>query len=74
MVGSVDVLFVDEAGQMSLAKVLAVPHAADSVVLLGDPQQLDQPQQGVHPPGAEVSALAHLINGAQRSNQNKVCS
>jgi hypothetical protein len=61
--GSVDVLFVDEAGQMSLANVLAVSPAAKSIVLLGDPQQLDQPQQGVHPPGAEVSALAHLLNG-----------
>jgi len=61
--GSVDVLFVDEAGQMSLANVLAVSPAAKSVVLLGDPQQLDQPQKGVHPPGAEVSALAHLLNG-----------
>ena len=30
---------------------------------LGDPQQLDQPQKGVHPAGAEVSALAHLQNG-----------
>jgi hypothetical protein len=63
MAGSVDVLFVDEAGQMSLANVLAVSPAARSIVLLGDPQQLDQPQQGVHPPGAEVSALAHLLNG-----------
>jgi uncharacterized protein len=61
--GSVDVLFVDEAGQMSLANVLAVSPAANSVVLLGDPQQLDQPQKGVHPPGAEVSALSHLLNG-----------
>lgn len=32
-------------------------------MLLGDPQQLDQPQKGVHPPGAEVSALEHLLNG-----------
>jgi len=61
--GSVDVLLVDEAGQMSLANVLAISPAAESVVLLGDPQQLDQPQKGVHPPGAEVSALAHLLNG-----------
>jgi uncharacterized protein len=60
--GSVDVLLVDEAGQMSLANVLAVSPAAASVVLLGDPQQLDQPQKGVHPPGAEVSALGHLLN------------
>jgi uncharacterized protein len=62
-IDSVDVLFVDEAGQMSLANLLAISPAAKSVVLLGDPQQLDQPQQGVHPPGAEVSALAHLLNG-----------
>jgi superfamily I DNA and/or RNA helicase len=48
---------------MSLANVLAISPAAESVVLLGDPQQLDQPQKGVHPPGAEVSALAHLLNG-----------
>jgi predicted RecB family nuclease len=63
MANSVDVLFVDEAGQMSLANVLAISQAATSVVLLGDPQQLDQPQKGLHPPGAEVSALSHLLNG-----------
>lgn len=54
---------INEAGQMSLANVLAISPAAESVVLLGDPQQLDQPQKGVHPPGAEVSALAHLLSG-----------
>ena len=63
MANAVDVLFVDEAGQMSLANVLAVSPAATSVVLLGDPQQLDQPQKGVHPPGADISALGHLLNG-----------
>ena len=54
---SVDVLFVDEAAQVSLANVLAVSHAGPSLVLLGDPQQLDQPTQGTHPDGTEVSAL-----------------
>src|ERR1017187_3139148 len=63
MANSVDVLFVDEAGQMSLANVLAMSPAATSIVLLGDPQQLDQPQRGLHPLGAEVSALGHLLNG-----------
>lgn len=58
---AVDVLFVDEAGQMSLANVLAASQAARSVVLLGDPQQLEQPQQGTHPDGAEVSALEHVL-------------
>lgn len=63
MANSVDVLFVDESGRMSLANVLAVSPAATSIALLGDPQQLDQPQKGVHPPGADVSALGHLLNG-----------
>jgi uncharacterized protein len=60
---AVDVLFVDEAGQMSLANVLAVSQAARSVVLLGDPQQLEQPQQGSHPEGTDVSALDHILQG-----------
>ena len=59
--GLLDVLFIDEAGQMSLANLLAMSGAARSIVLLGDPQQLDQPLQGSHPPGADRSALAHLI-------------
>jgi predicted RecB family nuclease len=58
---SVDVLFVDEAGQMSLADVLAVSQAAKSLVLLGDPQQLEQPLQGTHPPGVDASALQHIL-------------
>src|SRR2546428_1648309 len=36
---------------------------ADAVVLLGDPRQLDQPLQGTHPEGTEVSALEHLLRG-----------
>lgn len=62
---AVDVLFIDEAAQMSLANVLAVSQAAGTVVLLGDPQQLEQPTQGSHPEGADVSALHHLLDGHQ---------
>jgi uncharacterized protein len=58
---SLDYLFVDEAGQMSLADVLAVSQAAKNLVLLGDPQQLEQPVQGTHPPGVAVSALQHIL-------------
>jgi predicted RecB family nuclease len=60
---AVDVLFVDEAGQMSLANVLAASQGARSVVLLGDPQQLEQPQQGTHPEGTDLSALEHILQG-----------
>jgi uncharacterized protein len=62
---TLDVLFVDEAGQISLANALAVSQAAKNIVLLGDPQQLDQPQRGSHPEGAEASALEHLLAGAK---------
>ncbi len=64
MIGTVDVLLVDEAGQMALANVLASAPAASGVILLGDPQQLDQPTKGVHPPGTAVSALGHILGGA----------
>ena len=62
---AVDVLFIDEAAQMALANVLAVSQAATSVVLLGDPQQLDQPMQGTHPEGTGVSALHHILGEEQ---------
>ncbi|HLU05708.1 MAG TPA: TM0106 family RecB-like putative nuclease, partial [Woeseiaceae bacterium] len=62
---SVDVLFIDEAGQMSLADVLAVAGGARSLVLLGDPQQLEQPQQASHPPGTGASALEHILGARQ---------
>lgn len=58
---TLDVLFVDEAAQMSLANVLAVSYAAKTIVLLGDPRQLEQPMQGSHPEGTDVSALKHIL-------------
>jgi uncharacterized protein len=58
---AVDLLFIDEAGQMALADVIAVAHAAKNLVLIGDPQQLERPLKGSHPPGAEKSALEHLL-------------
>ena len=61
--GAVDVLFVDEAGQMSLANVIGSARAASSLVLLGDQQQLSQPSKAAHPDGISVSALEHMLAG-----------
>jgi len=69
-----DVVFIDEAGQMSLANALAIAASAKSVVLVGDPQQLAQPGKGAHPllpaPADELfplasgaSALEHVLAG-----------
>jgi predicted RecB family nuclease len=65
LAGAVDVLFVDEAGQLSLANVLAVSQAAESLVLLGDPRQLEQPEKATHPDGVGVSALEHVLGEAE---------
>ncbi|HEX3965567.1 MAG TPA: DEAD/DEAH box helicase [Trebonia sp.] len=59
--GSTDVLFVDEAGQLSLADVLSAAHATGTLVLTEDPQQLAQPSDVAHPPGAGASALEHIL-------------
>lgn len=66
-----DYLFVDEAGQMSLAFVLAASRSARNLILLGDPQQLEQPQRGAHPEGADVAALNHLLDGKKTMPEDK---
>jgi predicted RecB family nuclease len=65
MKASVDVLFIDEAGQMCLTDAVSVCEATRSLVLVGDPQQLEQPIQGTHPDGVAVSVLQHMVGDAQ---------
>ena len=60
---AVDVLFVDEAGQVSLADAVAMSGGTRSLVLLGDPQQLPHVSQGMHPRGSGVSVLEHALDG-----------
>jgi uncharacterized protein len=56
-----DYLVIDEAGQVALADALAIGTAAESLILLGDPLQLAQVSQGLHPPGSGASVLEHLL-------------
>jgi superfamily I DNA and/or RNA helicase len=58
---SVDYLVIDEAGQVSLADALAMATAARNLILLGDPLQLAQVSQAVHPEGSGASVLEHLL-------------
>jgi uncharacterized protein len=58
-----DYLFIDEAGQVSLADACAMATCARNVVLVGGPQQLGQVLQGSHPDGTEASVLEHLLGG-----------
>lgn len=56
-----DYLFIDEAGQVSLANAVACAPCARNIVLLGDPLQLAQVSQGAHPPGIELSVMEHVL-------------
>lgn len=60
---SLDYLFVDEAGQVALANLVAMGTCAKNIVLLGDQMQLQQPVQGVHPGHSGESALDYLLQG-----------
>lgn len=61
--GSLDLLVIDEAGQFALANTVAVGAAARNLLLLGDPQQLPQVSQGIHPEPVDESALGWLAQG-----------
>lgn len=63
LAGALDYLFIDEAGQFSLANCIAVGLAARNLVLVGDPMQLAQPVQGTHPGESGLSGLEYLLNG-----------
>jgi uncharacterized protein len=60
---ALDFLFVDEAGQVALANLVAMATAARNIVLLGDQMQLAQPIQGVHPGRSGESSLEYLLSG-----------
>lgn len=64
MAGAFDYLFVDEAGQVSLANLVAMTNVARNVVLVGDPNQLPQVIQGAHPYPANLSCLDWMLDGA----------
>ncbi|MGK5084121.1 TM0106 family RecB-like putative nuclease [Bdellovibrionota bacterium FG-1] len=56
-----DYLFVDEAGQVSLANLVAMSRSTKNIVLMGDQRQLEQPIQGSHPGESGESCLNYLI-------------
>ena len=58
-----DYLFIDEAGQVSLANTLAMCTSTKNIVLIGDQMQLSQPIKGTHPGIAGKSSLEYLLEG-----------
>jgi uncharacterized protein len=67
---ALDYLFIDEAGQVSLANAVAMAQAAHNLVLLGDQMQLEQPVQGAHPGDSGLSALQYALKDTQASGSD----
>lgn len=59
--GAFDYLFMDEAGQVSLANLVGISRAAKNLVIMGDQMQLGQPIQGTHPGVSGQSVLEYLL-------------
>lgn len=63
--GLCDYLFVDEAGQVSLANLVAMSRCTSNIVLIGDQMQLAQPVKGSHPGESGKSTLEYLLRDQQ---------
>ncbi|MBL8872645.1 MAG: TM0106 family RecB-like putative nuclease [Planctomycetaceae bacterium] len=61
LTNKLDYLFVDEAGQVSLANLAGMAHSTKNIVLVGDQMQLGQPLQGSHPGESGLSLLDYYL-------------
>lgn len=59
--GTLDYLFVDEAGQVSVANLLGMSASTRNIILIGDQMQLSQPTKGSHPGESGMSTLEYLL-------------
>ena len=57
-----DYLFIDEAGQVSVANLIAMSRSTANIILMGDQMQLGQPSQGSHPEDSGLSILDYLLH------------
>jgi predicted RecB family nuclease len=62
MATQLDYLFVDEAGQVAIANLIAMSRSANNLILMGDQMQLGQPSQGTHPAESGLSILDYLLH------------
>ncbi len=60
---SLDYLFIDEAGQVSLANTISMGTSSKNLVLIGDQMQLSQPIRGTHEGYAKLSSLDYILEG-----------
>lgn len=71
MSAQLDYLFIDEAGQVSVANLIAISRSANNLVLMGDQMQLGQPTQGTHPADSGASILDYLLHESPTIDADK---
>src|SRR6056300_1058640 len=59
----IDYLFIDEAGQLSVADLICIGNIVKNIILIGDQNQLGQPIKGTHPNESGQSILDYLLEG-----------
>lgn len=71
MEGMLEYLFIDEAGQVSVANLIGMAPAAQNLVLIGDQMQLGQPIQGCHPGESGLSLCRCASSAAPLDREHK---
>lgn len=61
LVKTFDYLFIDEAGQVPMARLVGMSRSANNLILMGDQMQLSQPSQGTHPAESGLSILDYAL-------------
>ncbi len=56
-----DLLVIDEAGQVSLSNLLYMARVARNILLVGDQQQLSQPNRAAHPDDSGLSCIDYVM-------------
>ena len=67
----IDYLFIDEAGQMSVADLISIGNIAKNIILIGDQNQLGQPIKGTHPNDSGLSILDYLLAGKDTISEDR---
>ena len=66
-----DYLFIDEAGQLTTADILAISLSAKNIVIIGDQMQLSSPISAVHPGDSGQSLPEYLLENNDTISSNK---
>lgn len=66
-----DFIFIDEAGQLSIADLISIGRSSKNIILIGDQNQVASPLRAEHPGHSGISILDHLLEGLDTIPENR---